>query len=200
MQSKGVLSTQLECGFSEALETLRRDGWDPRPSGCARDEFDECSQHVVVSLDERPVGAIRITPAEPSVLAKWSHGRAPVPSGGDVAELTRGVVVPRLRRIGIYRFAMLETVLRLRQLGARIATAAVEPEFPGRAFLADLGFVDVGQPILFDDAPRRGTLAQCIALEGSLAAEARWARMCARQIERFSRQGFEVRAPVSSAR
>ena len=66
---------------------------------------------------------------------------------------------------------MLETVLSLRQLGARIATAAVEPEFPGKAFLADLGFVDVGQPVLFDDAPRRGTLAQCIALEVSLAAD-----------------------------
>jgi len=200
MRPTGVLTARLERCFSEEMEALRRDGWDPRPAGCASDEFDDRSHHLVVRLDGRPVGMIRITMAEPSVLAVWSRGRAPLPRGHDVAELTRGVVLPPVRRFGIYRLAMLETVLRLRGLGARVATAAVEPAFPGRPFLADLGFADVGQPVLFDDAPRRGTLAQCIALDVSVAAEPRWEEMRARQIERLLRNGYELDAEVPAAR
>ncbi len=94
---------------------------------------------------------------------------------------------------------MLETVLRLRGLGARVATGAVEPGFPGRPFLAALGFTDVGQPVLFDDAPRRGTLAQCIALDVLLTEEPRWERMRVRQIECLLREGYELEAEVGCA-
>ena len=122
------------------------------------------SFHLVVRQSGRPCSLVRITRGPTSPLLAWSGGRAPLPSNPSVAELTRAVVTPSLRRLGIYQLSMLETILRLGTLKALIATAAIEPEFSGRSFLVQLGFFDVGTPMLFDDRPRRETLGQCIRL------------------------------------
>jgi hypothetical protein len=149
-----------------------------------------------VSKAGRPVGMVRITMADRSVLGTWSRNRAPLPRGHDIAELTRGVVVAPMRRIGIYRLAMLETVLRLRAMGVRLATAAIEPDFPGWPFLVDLGFVAVGEPVVFDDFPRSRTLAQSILLAIDVHGEAKWKEMRRLQLERLLDLGCAIESDL----
>ncbi|HMH48787.1 MAG TPA: hypothetical protein VK548_01040 [Candidatus Acidoferrum sp.] len=185
------LTVRLVSEFSVAMETLRA-GWVARAGAAAGDEFDERSRHVIVHRHALPAGMVRITMGEPSILATWSRNAAPLPRGAEVAELTRGVVAPPARRLGIYRLAMLETVLRLRTLGASIATAAVEPDFPGLRFLGDLGFVAVGRPVLFDDAPRSRTVAQAIVLEVEARHEDRWLTMWQREVGALLTAGYRV--------
>jgi hypothetical protein len=186
------LTVRLTRRFTADMDALRGGGWVPPAAGTARDEFDARSHHVVVSRPGLPLGMVRITMADPSVLAQWSSDKVALPRGPGVAELTRGVVAPSVRRLGIYRLAMLETVLRLRTVGAWLATAAVEPEFPGRAFLAELGFVDVGRPVVFDDAPRSRTLAQAIMIVVDAHQEATWETMWRRQVDGLLSAGYEV--------
>ena len=186
------LTVRLEHDFTEAMDDLRRDGWEQRPPVSARDEFDDDSHHLVVRLGPRPVAMVRTTIAERSVLVTWSRGGAPLPIGPDVAELTRGVVAAPVRRFGLYRLAMLETVLRLRALGARVATAAIEPAFPGRPFLTALGFVPVGDPVLFDDHPRSRTLALPLVLNVDARHEARWDALLSQQLARLLVAGYEL--------
>ena len=168
-----LLTVRLAPQFTMELDALRRDGWEVCPADSARDEFDDQSVHVIVSDGDQPVGMVRVTLDGRSVLGTWSRGRVPLPHGPDVAELTRAVVAEPVRRLGIYRLAMLETVLSLRALGARLATAAIEPDFPGRRFLLRLGFLAVGAPVVFDDLPRSRTLAQPIVLTLDARGECR---------------------------
>jgi hypothetical protein len=174
MDTTTPLIIRLETEFSCAMEALRRAGWADPLLESARDEFDADSLHLVVRLLEQPVGMVRLTQGPQSPLCVWSGGRAPLPSDPSVAELTRGVVAPAMRRLGIYRLMMLETVLRLGIRGVLVATGAIEPDFPARFFLAELGFLNVSTPILFDDHPRRGTYAQCIRLDITPQKQVRW--------------------------
>lgn len=186
------LTVRLERSFTPAMEQLRRSGWNACPAGAARDEFDDDSVYVVVSTADGLVGMVRVTRADPSVLGMWSNGQAPLPRGRDVAELTRGVVVASMRRLGIYRLAMLETLLRLPALGIRFATAAIEPDLPARRFLTELGFRPEGEPIVFDDYPRSRTLAQPIVLAVEAHDVAVWEALRERQVDRLLDAGYVV--------
>jgi hypothetical protein len=187
-----ALTIGLETRFTEEMASLRAAGWASPVTAAATDEHDAVSYHLAIRADGCAAALVRITLASPSVLAAWSGGRAPVPAGRSVAELTRGVVAPEWRRLGLYRLAMLETMLRLRSLGATTATAAIEPEFPGRGFLARLGFRDRGAPVVFDDHPRCGTLAQSVCLEVTEAGEEGWRELRAREIAALTREGYLV--------
>jgi len=185
-------------GFTAAMDGLRRDGWFAGQVGASTDEFDAVSYHLMVAIAGVPVGLVRTTLGRSSVLQVWSGGRSP-PRGATVAELTRGVVAPSVRRLGIYRLAMLESVLRLRALGATVATGAVELDFVGRRFLAGLGFEEVGAPIVFDDRPRRGTLAQCLMLALDAWREAAWSAMRRTLIRRRDECGYRVDSDLESS-
>jgi hypothetical protein len=186
------LTVRLESRFTGEMDLLRRDGWDECPAGSARDEFDDESMFLVVREGDRLVGMVRITLAERSVLDTWSRGLARLPQGRDVAELTRSVIVAPMRRLGLYRLAMLETVLALRALGARLATAAIEPDFVGRRFLLDVGFRPEGVPVVFDDHPRSRTVAQPIVLDLDVHGETRWDAMRRAQVDRLLDAGYVV--------
>jgi len=193
------LSVRWGRGFTSSMEKVRRDGWFAGQVGASVDEFDALSYHAVVAVAGAPVGLVRTTLGPPSVLQVWSGGRCSLPHGAGVAELTRGVVVPTVRRLGIYRLAMLESILRLRALGATVATGAVAPDFVGRRFLAGLGFVEVGEPITFDDRPRRGTIAQCLELQLSPAREAAWSAMRGALLLHLDACGYRVESDLDSS-
>jgi hypothetical protein len=185
-------------GFTEAMAGVRRDGWFAGQVGAGTDDFDAVGYHLVVAVAGAPVGLVRTTVGPPSVLQAWSGGRCPLPRGATVAELTRGVVAPAVRRLGIYRLAMLESLLRLRALGATVATGAVEPDFVGRRFLAGVGFVEVGAPALFDDHPRKGTLAQCLVLPLDAWKEASWNAMRRTLVGELTACGYRVDSDLES--
>jgi hypothetical protein len=92
---------------------------------------------------------------------------------------------------------MLETMLRLSALGITIATAAIEPEFPGRFFLTELGFCDVSVPILFDDYPRQGTRAQCIRLHITPERQEHWLTLWEKQVARLLGYNYGVRSDLN---
>lgn len=184
--------------FTAAMDELRRDAWLAGRAGAAIDEFDAVSYHLLVAIAAAPVGLVRTTLGPRSVLHAWSGGRSPLPRGETVAELTRGVVAPTVRRLGIYRLAMLESLLRLRALGATVATAAVEPDFVGRRFLAGLGFLEIERPIPMDDRPRRGTIVQCLMLPLDAWREASWSAARQTLIQRITESGYHVDSDLAS--
>ena len=100
------LIVRLESKFSSEMEELRQGGWSNSSVESSRDEFDKDSFHLVVRQSGRPRGMVRITRGPRSPLLAWSGGRAPLPSNPSVAELTRAVVTPSIRRCGIYQLAM----------------------------------------------------------------------------------------------
>lgn len=178
--------------FTTAMDALRRAEWLGGHPGDTRDEFDAISRHLTLSVDGNLVGLVRTTLGLPSVLQAWSRGRAPLPSGPTVAEITRGVVAASVRGLGLYSLGMLETVLRLRALGVTSATAAVEPDFVGRRFLAGLGFASVASPIPLDDRPRRGTIVQCLWLPIDAGSEVRWSAMRDTLVRQLGDRGYRV--------
>ena len=93
---------------------------------------------------------------------------------------------------------MLETMLRLGRLHVTTATAAVEPEFCGRHFLERLGFEPVGDPVLFDDHPRQGTLAQCLQLPLTVALEERWHELRAHEVTGLASRGYLVESDLDA--
>ncbi|MGH8625481.1 MAG: GNAT family N-acetyltransferase [Gammaproteobacteria bacterium] len=176
-----ILTLRLEHRYTDHMDRLRTEGWEHSVGDGARDAFDDASWHLVARVGARPVGMVRLTPGDTSVLQSWSGGVAPLPTGRHVIELTRGVVDHSFRGLGIYRLLMLEAMLRLRGLGSRVATASIEPEFFARGFLHGLGFRNVGMPLIFRDTPRPATLAQCIQVSVSRPRESLWQTMWARQ-------------------
>jgi hypothetical protein len=195
----GVVTTRWSRRFTAAMEGLRRAEWLGGRAGEAGDEFDAHSYHLSVAIDGTLVGLIRTTPASPSVLQAWSEGRAPLPHGPSVAEITRGVVAAPARGLGVYSLGMLETVLRLRALGVICATAAVEPDFVGRRFLGGLGFRAVGAPMPFDDRPRRGTVVQCLVLPVEAGSEASWRDQRRTVLRRLGERGYRVDSDLEPA-
>jgi len=178
-----VVTLRLEHTFSDAMDRLRAMGWDPPVPGSSRDRFDVVSRHVVARRDGEPVGMVRITPGGRSVLATWAGRPLPLASAPQLVELTRGVVARDLRRLGIYRLLMLETMLRIARLGGTVALAAIEPDFPGRPFLASIGFAHIGSPLVLRDAPRSGVFAQPIVVAVSDHLRAEWRRAWQRQVD-----------------
>jgi hypothetical protein len=190
--TKTTLTVRLEHEFTDEMAALRRSGWSEGVAGAVGDAYDRDSHHLAVRVEGRAIALVRITPGPGSALSDWSHGRAPLPQGPAVAELTRGVVAPAWRRVGLYRLAMLESMLRLRALGVTTATAAVEPDFCGRHFLARVGFLPVGAPVVFDDHPRQGTVAQCIQARIALAEEEGWHELRRQELLGLVDQGYVV--------
>ena len=142
-----------------SIVELREVAYELGSSGA--DSFDSSSSFVVGEIEGRVVGSIRLTDSEiASPLRQWSGGKAALPHGKGVLELTRGTVHPGKRNLGIYKWMMLRAVREAAQCGFSKAVAAVEEGYYLKDYLYELGFRDVGKVIPFDDAPREGTLCQ----------------------------------------
>lgn len=190
-QNPGLLVIRLEDTLTPEMASLRSTSWDTGGS-TSTDEFDPESRHLVIRREGKPVAMVRLTIGARSVLQHWSRGACQLPHGPTVAELTRSVVASDVRRRGLYRLTMIETVLRLSGLGVTQATAAIAHEFPAKSFLIELGFQNVGAPVRFDDLPRYGTLAQCIRLDLRTEHESGWGAMWREQVDRLAEHGFRV--------
>ena len=74
--------------------------------------------------------SVRLTDSEKaSPLHQWAHGKSPLPHGKGVVELTRGVVYPSKRNLGIYKWMMLLWV-GARKVSFRDATALRRAALP----------------------------------------------------------------------
>ena len=191
----GFLDVRIDRSFTTEMEKLRVLGWSGEQFVAAKDHFDERSHHVVAIVNGAMVGMIRMTEAEPSVLQEWSEGMATLPHGPGVLELTRGVVHPGHRGLGLYRLMMLVSMLRGAESKFELVTAAVEPDFFGRKFLAELGFMDKSAPIPFHDLPREVTPAVCILAEITTQNIARWIAMLSDHVRLLETLQWRVELP-----
>jgi predicted GNAT family N-acyltransferase len=125
------------------------------------DEFDRFSFFVTAESEGKVVGTIRLTDSTiKSPLSVWGHKKSNLPHGEGIVELTRGVVHPNIRKLGIYSWMMLRTMREAVQRDFKKAVAAVEQDYFLMNILHELGFEDVGTAIPFDDSPRQATLSQ----------------------------------------
>jgi len=149
---------------TEPIVEVREVAYELGSSGA--DEFDSRSFFVVAEIEGKVVGSIRLTDSEKtSPLHQWAQGKSPLPHGKGVVELTRGVVYPSKRNLGIYKWMMLRAVREALENGFSKATAAVEQDYYLKGFLQQLGFKDVGKVISYNDAPREGTLSQSMVCD-----------------------------------
>jgi hypothetical protein len=191
MRTTMVLTLRRESRLSTAMERLRAGVLDCRP-GSTRDSFDAHSSHVVACVDRTPVGMVRVTPANRSVLAWWADGVWSLPTGEGVVELNRGVVADEWRRHGVYRLLMLAVMAGLSEETVKIATAAIEPEFVGRRFLESLGFRAVGAAMALRDEPRSLTFAVPILTPVDAERRDRWRTLLAGWRDKLAGDGIEV--------
>jgi predicted GNAT family N-acyltransferase len=153
------------------------------------DAYDERSFYVVAEIEGNIVGSIRLTDSQKSSpLHDWAQATSPLPRGKGVVELTRGVVDPSKRNLGIYKWMMLRSMEEARRSGFKWATAAVEEGYLLKPFLHELGFEDVGAPMPYDDSPRAGTLSQSIKCD--LAKSEHLWETVRQKLEERSKQKF----------
>jgi hypothetical protein len=150
--------------FTSEIEKLRRTGFYGSSSETfSSDEFDTRSVHVLATIQDELVGMIRLTPEPPSILQKWSNGKAPIPNGEGVIDLTRGVVSKKWRNFDIFKLLICEAMIKAKDLGGEIAVASIAPHFPHRAFLTDIGFQNAGEPLIFYHLSAVvETISQCV--------------------------------------
>jgi hypothetical protein len=199
-----VLTVRLERELSGEMVALGLRGLAERTPGrtpdSTADGHELASHHLCVRVDGRPVALVRITLRSVAAVPEWSSERTPLAGRADVAELCGGVVVPAWRRVGLFRLSMLESLLRLRGLGAETAIARIEHDFCGRHFLGRLGFEPAGAPAMIDEPPGCGALPQCLRLGVSPALEERWHDLRCQQLVGLAEQGYLVDSDLPLAR
>jgi len=186
-----LLTIRREWQLTAKMELLRATvlGFEP---GSTRDRFDACSSHVVAYADGAPVGMVRVTPSSPSLPSWWARDGWSLPTGSDVAELSRAVVAAAWRSHGLYRLLMLEVLAALPPRTVRIATAAIEPDFVGRRFLERVGFRVSVAGQFFRDEPRAMTFVVPILTPVDTERHERWMEMLAAWREKLAAGGLAV--------
>jgi predicted GNAT family N-acyltransferase len=156
------------------------------------DNFDSQSFFVTAEIEGKVVGSIRLTDSEKaSPLRQWAQGKSPLPHGKGVVELTRGVVYPSKRNLGIYKWMMLRAVREAAEIGFLKATAAVEQDYYLKDFLRQLGFKEIGKVLPYDDEPRKDTLCQSMVCD-LRENQARWSSLEKELDERRRQKGVVI--------
>jgi predicted GNAT family N-acyltransferase len=191
-----TITVELSDHFTPAMEMLRREFEDKEwPDNSSEDRFDAFSSHIVLSVNSKLAGMVRLTNRPPSVLAAWAIGSHHLPEGDDIVEATRAVVAKSWRGMGFYKILMTEATAWCHATGVPSTVAAIEVDFPLQRLLSRIGFRDVGEPTLFVSCPRSHVKCQVIVQQPAQAIEA---AMAIRQacIERLDAKGFCVRSSV----
>src|SRR5690348_11729361 len=108
------------------------------------DEFDDRSEHVTLWAGSEPVATARLTPGPRSVFGTWSHGKADIPTGPHVVDVSRVAVRPDMRKLGLSSFVLLEC---LRIAADRQFQFIVGASIPGGALfnlMKRVGFTEAG--------------------------------------------------------
>lgn len=146
------IQARILTAFSKQIEQLRVES-APKGDLDSQDHIDKegkCS-YLILENDLKIIGSIRISSSTSSILKHWSNNKFPFPYATNIAELTKGVVSHEYRLKGLYKLMLLETLLRLPELGYSMATAAIRPSLSHRSFLEMLGFKEYQKTILFGD-------------------------------------------------
>jgi predicted GNAT family N-acyltransferase len=108
------------------------------------DEFDERSDHVSVWLAKTPVATARLTPGPRSVFEQWSQGKANIPTGEHVVDISRVAVRPDMRQLGLSSFVVLEALNQAAQRDFQFVVGATVLEGALLNFMTRIGFEAAG--------------------------------------------------------
>jgi len=108
------------------------------------DEFDDRSEHVCIWSASLPLAAARLTPGPRSVFETWSQGKAAIPTGSSVVDISRVAVRPEVRRLGLSTIVLLESLCRASERGFQFIVGATTPKGALAELLGRLGFDEAG--------------------------------------------------------
>ena len=152
--------------FTDEMEAFRRSAFhDPTMTISSADEFDSYSTHIIALVDGVLAGMVRLTSEPPSVLQKWSSGKALAPAGQGVAFASRAVVAGNYRGLGIYKVLMFECMAWCRRHQIKYVLGTIALDFPLRPFLNGIGFYDSGEPCVISNYPVPPSLCRCICCD-----------------------------------
>ena len=144
--------------FTSEMERLRRLDYGNTPSDdFSNDEFDARSTYILATCESEPIGMVRLTENLPSPLQSWLGENSSIPKGGGVIELTRGVVAKEWRGYDIFKLLLAETLIKVKELGAKAAVTAVVPEANHCRILSEIGFQNTGKTLIYNH-PQVGDL------------------------------------------
>lgn len=147
-----MLSVSEESCYTEEMELLRRVGNPPQmPRTDAADVFESRSIHVCYRVDGTLAAMIRMTAGPNSVFEAWTQGLAAIPTGPSIVDLNRAVVAPPFRRLGLFRLATVDSLIRS---AAKGFVSAVGVTRPGREIIPamlEIGFEPAGPEVMVTD-------------------------------------------------
>jgi enoyl-CoA hydratase/carnithine racemase/GNAT superfamily N-acetyltransferase len=194
VQHSPSVDVEVRDSFTPEMERLRREYADhPWAGGTSEDDFDRVSSHIVVTVCGELAGMVRVTPQPPSVLATWAIGHHHVPGGDGVVEANRGVVARKWRGMDLYKVLMAEVTRYCHARGVTFVVGAIEPAFPLRGYLEQIGFRALGEPTQFHNPPKGETTCQVIVQDVASACET-VADVLTHCAGKLSAKGFALRS------
>jgi hypothetical protein len=162
------------------------------PTGDAADQFDGWSTHVLARVDGRLAASLRLTPGPHAWFEFLSEGRADIPTGPDVADLSRAMVAPAFRGQGhgLFELVMVEGLLLAHDRGFRHVVGGMVPGRRFRPFLEQLGYAFPGPAVLVRGLG--GVLLSLLFPRVKIAYQrTRWAAGKAALFHRLREVGYE---------
>lgn len=197
--ARNIVTVTVGSECTPDMERLRRVGFPPRLGvQFTVDEFDDRSSHVGHWVGGVLVGLIRLTPGPDAMFERWTVGEAVIPTGAAVVDLTRVVVAPEFRRMGLFKLIMLDALLRAAADGYTTVVGATKP---GREILPamyQMGFGPSGPVVLFHDPTSGPFEIQPCVVRGVPNRVSSWRGMYAEVRDKMATNGYDVDADWSA--
>jgi len=126
--------------------------------------IDQKSIQMSLRFDNILAGIVRYTPHFPSVVKGWSATASFIPESEGFVDITKGVVAPEFRRLGLYRLLMAATAVHASTLGFHQMQGIVS-KMELLPVWIDMGCERLGrEDHIFERHPIGPVPAQCISL------------------------------------
>jgi GNAT superfamily N-acetyltransferase len=162
---------------------------------CARDAWDDRSDHVEIRRDRELAAYARLTLGPNGFFATWTQGEARIPTGPDVADLGRCFVVPEFRGLGLMRVICLEALSRAEDRGCRAVVGGVVPGSRWGTLLEEIGLEACGPTVAGRGATATVHFQPLVC--DVVRHAPRWTDFRNRALERLERSGFSLEAGAS---
>lgn len=161
------------------------------PVVTAKDEFDERSQHIIVQIQGKVAAYGRLTPGPNAVFEKWMRGKATIPTGTNTIDLSRCLVSPDYRGLGLLDLVFLAGLNVANEQGYHYVVGSVIPHEKVGPKLYRLGFVNAGKPLYEDEPNEPNILVQPLMCDITKSAHL-WSSVFLKQKAYLQSKGYDV--------
>jgi predicted GNAT family N-acyltransferase len=160
------------------------------------DEFDERSEHVTLWDGSAAIATARLTSGPDGVFEQWSRGKAKIPTGSHVADISRVAVRPDVRRLGLSSFVILECLRRAAERHFQVVVGATTREGALYDFLRRTGFVEAGSAVELLESQGQRITVQPMAVLVSPHLVRIWREMQEESQRRLAINGCSLRRDI----